>query len=654
MMLKFVLAICLLLVVSPFQSISAKVPPETSSLAAPYHPLARIGRGSITQAVWSPDAEQFAVSGSQGIWIYKRNFEDVAHLGNSRQQSVAWSPDGNRIASIAYWQDDFGSPTSWAAQVWDVATRRLVESLPMPKGDWGVGLRWRPDGKMLAVGTSSGISLWNTASWELVRTIYKQAAYILCFAWSPDGDHLAFSTTSDVEIIDPQSGAMRLTLPLLDVQALAWRPDGRELATGRKPLYASISPDNALQIWDTQTGTLRLSIQSHNVNSLDWSPDGSMLVSASDGSYYDYGAAPIAVWNPTTGQLMSKADYAEQATASVQWSATGRYLLTAGSDNVVRVYDTDQPNADRLQNQFALPGHTDRITDLAWNPDGSQLATASVDGTVRTWDAHAGRPLQVSRSSRLRLQAVAWHPAGDPIAYGGEPFTVSFWSPTENAHWPEIPDVHTTSLSPGEGNPYGMTALAWSRDGQYLASAGYDGVVNIFKPDPSLQPDFRFPYHLRHTQEVWSLAWNPDSRRLAAATSQAIEIWQADTGKLLSKIDCDTCFIASIAWSPDGHKLAAAGFSNSDAPISAKIWDADTGKLLQTVAGTATSQVAWSPDGKRLATVRTDNQIEFWDASTLQSHGTLPGYRMAWSPLGDILAAVSEDVVITLWAGNPR
>ena len=121
-------------------------------------------------------------------------------------------------------------------------------------------------------------------------------------------------------------------------------------------------------------------------------------------------------------------------------------------------------------------------------------------------------------------------------------------------------------------------------------------------------------FSLRHTKEVWSVAYSPDGRKLAAADDAGkVKLWDTATGKDLATINAHDAGILSVAWSYDGRKLATAC---SDTTV--KLWDAASGQALATLTGHTkrANAAAFSPDGKKLATGSDDGTVRFWDAST--------------------------------------
>jgi WD40 repeat protein len=155
-----------------------------------------------------------------------------------------------------------------------------------------------------------------------------------------------------------------------------------------------------------------------------------------------------------------------------------------------------------------------------------------------------------------------------------------------------------------------------------------------------------------HSDEVRSVAWSPDGKRLVTASAdETVKVWNSESGEELFTITGHRAKVYSVAWSPDGKRLATGSADNT-----AKVWDAETGKELRTISGhkRSVSSVAWSPDGKRLATGSLDNTAKVWDAETGKELLTLKGHSgsiisLAWSPDGERLATGSEDNTGKVW-----
>ncbi|KAJ5403872.1 alpha/beta-hydrolase [Penicillium cosmopolitanum] len=125
-----------------------------------------------------------------------------------------------------------------------------------------------------------------------------------------------------------------------------------------------------------------------------------------------------------------------------------------------------------------------------------------------------------------------------------------------------------------------------------------------------------------HSESLESLAWSTEGDRLASGSvNNTVRIWDPATGQCISTLDSQGTYnleeninlAISIAWSPDGSRLAS-GSHNSNI----KIWEPSTGRCLWTLKGHTSFvlSIAWSSDAKKLASGSDDNTIKIWELST--------------------------------------
>jgi WD40 repeat protein len=206
-----------------------------------------------------------------------------------------------------------------------------------------------------------------------------------------------------------------------------------------------------------------------------------------------------------------------------------------------------------------LTGHAGQVTAVAIAPDGSWLASGSVDGAVRIWDAATGQ-------SRATLT----------------------------------------------GRTDRMTAVAIAPDGSWLASGSVDGAVRIWD---AATRQLRATL-IGHENPVAAVAIAPDGSWLATGSDYGtVQIWDVATGQLRAILTGHAGRVAAVAIAPDGSWLATGGSDGT-----ARIWDAATRQHRATLTGHAgvVTAVAIAPDGSWLATGSSDRAARIWDAATRQ------------------------------------
>ncbi|BAZ39777.1 hypothetical protein NIES4101_57330 [Calothrix sp. NIES-4101] len=316
----------------------------------------------------------------------------------------------------------------------------------------------------------------------------------------------------------------------------------------------------------------------------------------------------------------------------VGWSPDGTTLASASDDNTIKLWDTITGKPLKT-----LTGHSSEVIDVEWNTDGIILASASRDKTIKLWDATTGKPLKTLTGHSSYVNGVGWSPDGTTLASASDDNTIKLWDVTTGK------PIKTLT-----GHTSGVNAVVWNGDGRTLASTSWDNTIKLW----DVTTGKSFKTLTGHSSEVIDVEWSTDGKNLASASrDKTIKLWDVTTGKLLKTLTGHTSEVYGVAWSTDGKNLASA---SRDKTI--KLWDVTTGKPLKTLTGHSevVIGVAWSPDGKTLASASSDKTIKLWDTITGKPLKTLTGHTstvmgVAWSVDGKTLASASWDNTIKLW-----
>jgi WD40 repeat protein len=233
---------------------------------------------------------------------------------------------------------------------------------------------------------------------------------------------------------------------------------------------------------------------------------------------------------------------------------------------------------------------------------------------------------------------IAWSPDGERLATASGDGTVRIWDADRGSE-----------LAVLRGHDDWVRAVMWSPDGRRLVTASGDGTVRIWDADRGSELGV-----LRgHDDEVWGVAWSPDGQRLATASRDGTaRIWMADNSSSeLTVLRREGAEVRGVAWSPDGQRLATGSYDRT-----ARIWDIGSGRELVVLRGHNgwVQGVAWSPDGRRLATASRDRTSRIWDVESGSELAVLYGHdaevrEVAWSPDGRRLATASIDRTARIW-----
>ncbi|KAF8308558.1 hypothetical protein DL93DRAFT_2063848 [Clavulina sp. PMI_390] len=200
------------------------------------------------------------------------------------------------------------------------------------------------------------------------------------------------------------------------------------------------------------------------------------------------------------------------AARAVAYNPDGTLIAVGSEELHVKLIDTEDPTKVRQLN-----GHTKGIRAISWDPSGTFLTTSSQDGTVKVWNIDAGStPLEPAHSLdgliapidskapdfAFSVEAV-WHPNGRYFVIPTKTHEIAI---IQNETW-----VRGGSFSK-DGHDGVITALSFSSNGEYLASAGHDGTVLIWN---STTRTVLFRHKSPSPEAITRIAFNPRGNMLA-------------------------------------------------------------------------------------------------------------------------------------------
>jgi hypothetical protein len=298
------------------------------------------------------------------------------------------------------------------------------------------------------------------------------------------------------------------------------------------------------------------------------------------------GAAPDLPTGPV-GELKKLEGHTDEV-KSVALSLDGRYAVSGGLDQTVRIWDLTTGKEHK-----ALKGHSKQIWAVAFHPNGRQVFSAGWDATCRLWDMNTGNEIKRFNHS-IDLNGLALSRDGNSLLTASDDKTVYLWNASSGDEVRRFP-----------GHSGFVYAVAFAPDGRHYASGSVDRTVRVV--------DLGTGQLLRsfdggHTSAVTNVGFSLDSRYVFASGGNVIQ-WDVSTGNQVRRFEGHTGAVIGMALSPDGRRLLTGG---DDKTI--RLWDVATGKELGKLPGhgETVTCVAFSSDGRRAISGSLDRSVRLW------------------------------------------
>jgi eukaryotic-like serine/threonine-protein kinase len=554
---------------------------------------------------------------------------------------------------------------------------------------------------------------WGYLSAQLdnaLSTFRPEDGTVVAFALSPGGDRIAYVVVGSRDIRVRARGETRDRAVLRglrgEISSIVFNRDGSCVAAG--------SSDRTVRVWEAEYGRSVATLEGRGdlLRQPIFSPEGKRL---------------LTIEKPWTGRVWDLATSRQLISFSareVDISADGRHVVaiedskfrailrdaTSGAELSILTPDgmggrsaVFSPDGARLAigldypvsevrlldlagdgKPIILTGHKNAVDWLAFSPDGSNLASSSLDQTIRLWNVVKGESCGLLRGQHSQVLTGSFSADGRRLVTIASDKCARVW---------DVAGAELLGVFRCRVQIVGQPGL--SRDASVVAMCGEDGLLRFWDVDLAVRRGV-----LRgHTSYVYDVAFGPVGRTIASsAWDGTVRIWDADLGRETFALRHPEPIVTTVVFSPDGQRLASIArdgrlriwemasrqpawsvnlsvrsnplvecrvafdpkgdlvVATGDQEGLLQLYDAATGKPEGTLAGHEidASDAAFSPDGTRLASCDWNGSVQLWDVArrtriaAIKAH-TGRIHRIGFSPDGRILATASHDQTVRLW-----
>ncbi|KAJ3489330.1 hypothetical protein NLG97_g6016 [Lecanicillium saksenae] len=422
---------------------------------------------------------------------------------------------------------------------------------------------------------------------SLLQALDGHTGYASSLTFSRDGT-LASASEEDGSIrlwnLEAGREAKILCADQPGVQSIAFSHDGEQIA--------AVWGKGLLRLWNLATEETTEIHTDQMSHSIAFSPDGTFACGLLDGT--------IRIWNPATLDETKILSRHEGAVYAITFSSDGKKLASIGDDDTLKIWDTFSASELRPELRISHTSLFNRPCQPAFMPDDQSLLVCS-DGKVMRWDLTSGESTQlIDSQDGVEIESFILSPDGTQIATATINDRLELW------------DLTNGSMIQRPSTSYSM---AYSPDGKMIASASatFDGTIRLWDSRRAMTVEASSQ---SYDTAVSAVAFSPDGEHLASTSwDNSIRIQNAVTGtEVVPPLQGHSSTVYMLSYSPRGEQLAS---SSDDGTI--RLWNTTTGYSFERtlpVAREPIRAISYSSDGKTLLSGSFHGQIQLWDPST--------------------------------------
>jgi WD40 repeat protein len=495
--------------------------------------------------------------------------------------ALAFSADNNRLVS--------GSQDK-TARVWNLADGQPISKFAGHTQTVSAVAFDAGGGQAVSGSTDNSLKLWNTADGAELKNFAGHGGPVVGVAMTSNNQRVvSASADQTVRQWNPADGQQAAAFGIGAVPTtLALSRDDSRVVVG--------CTDNSVKLFQVGDGKLLGSMTGHAVAvaSVGFSADGARVVSAAAGER-------AIVWDAARTAAVESLTVGEGGVTFAQFTANPNEIVLGSGNKLVQ--------AATIHFERVIPGHTGKITSLAYSNDGGLIFSASADGTLRGFQSGDGAQRYAAPTGGP-VHALAVSPDGNWLATAGEDKTVRVFNAGNG--------------SPGQKPQFGgftapVKAVAFSADGQLVIGGGNESIAFNLQSGEAVQS------YAEQTGLV-GLASAGDKGEfvVGASADKSIRVWPL---LLIRPIPGHGQPVTALATMPGGNPFILSGSADG----TVRLWNVDNGQQMQQLNnhGAAVTSVAVRPDGQRIAAAGASNVVRLWNGQNFQQVAELKGdYRL--------------------------